>query len=327
MKLSIDEVMGSKRLHRRVTGVAAALLPFEVSGVIAADAFAAHLKHTDSCGLVNAINMDTGYVNLLSVDEKRTVLGIAREALGPDVRALAGVYVEGQDGDLADLYRREIGVAAGYGFVPVLFQSTRMHAMSGRQKASIYRLACSDVEEALAFELSSVFAPNGQIWDDETFTRMLNIPQLSGAKHSSLDRLVELKRLRVRDAVRPEFKIYTGNDLGIDMIEYGSDYLLGLATFCPEAFAARDKAWESGNADYYSLADALQNLGNIAFRAPVPAYKHSAALFLHAAGKIPTGLTHPSSPRRPQWEAEIMDACLTRINSVLTMHPISHRDR
>ena len=53
--------------------------------------------------------------------------------------------------------------------------------------------------------------------------------------------------------------------------------LLGLATFCPEKFAERDRAWESGDPDYFGLIDALQHLGNVAFRAPVPAYKHSAA--------------------------------------------------
>ena len=61
------------------------------------------------------------------------------------------------------------------------------------------------------------------------------------------------------------------------MIEYGSDYLLGLATFAPEKFAERDRLWETGDPAYYALSDALQYLGNICFRDPVPAYKHSAA--------------------------------------------------
>jgi hypothetical protein len=60
-------------------------------------------------------------------------------------------------------------------------------------------------------------------------------------KHSSLDRLIELDRLALRDLHRPDFRIYTGNDLGINMIEYGSDYLLGLASFTPEKFAERDR--------------------------------------------------------------------------------------
>src|SRR5439155_15762452 len=102
----------------------------------------------------------------------------------------------------------------------------------------------------------------------------------------------------LRDVRRPDFRIYTGNDLGINMIEYGSDYLLGLATFAPRKFAERDRLWETADPAYYSLSDALQHLGNVAFRRPVPAYKHSAAVFLHSTGRIPSDLTHPRNPRR-----------------------------
>jgi len=47
----------------------------------------------------------------------------------------------------------------------------------------------------------------------------MEIPELTGLKHSSLDRVKELERLALRDEMRPEFTIYTGNDLAINMIE------------------------------------------------------------------------------------------------------------
>jgi 4-hydroxy-tetrahydrodipicolinate synthase len=165
----------------------------------------------------------------------------------------------------------------------------------------------------LAFELGAMFAPNGEIFDEETVRRLMDIPELVGMKHSSLDRVVELGRLALRDAVRPEFRIYTGNDLGINMIEYGSDYLLGLATFAPEKFAERDRLWAAGDPGYYALSDALQYLGNVAFREPVPAYKHSAAVFLHLTGRMPTDLPHPRNPKRPVWEREILQDCARRL--------------
>ena len=71
------------------------------------------------------------------------------------------------------------------------------------------------------------------------------------------------------------------------MIEDGSDYLLGLATLAPEKFGQPDRLWESGDAAYYEVSDALQYLGNVVFRNPVPAYKHAAAVFLQMAGRIP----------------------------------------
>ncbi len=158
-----------------------------------------------------------------------------------------------------------------------------------------------------------MFAPNGEIFEEEMIQRLMEIPEIKGMKHSSLGRLVELKRLELRDALRPEFKIYTGNDLGINMIEYGSDYLLGLATFAPEKFTERDRMWEAGDPAYYALSDALQYLGNVAFREPVPAYKHSAAVFLHLTGRIPSDCTHARNIKRPNWEAGILEDCARRL--------------
>ena len=158
-----------------------------------------------------------------------------------------------------------------------------------------------------------MFAPNGEIWSDAVFEGLLQVPQIKGMKHSSLDRVREIERLATRDRLRPDFQIFTGNDLGIDMIEYGSDYLLGLAAFSPAKFAERDRLWAAQDTGYLAVADALQLLGNIAFRPPVPAYKHSAAIFLHLTGKIPTDRTHPRSPERPPWERELLTSCAQRL--------------
>jgi 4-hydroxy-tetrahydrodipicolinate synthase len=158
-----------------------------------------------------------------------------------------------------------------------------------------------------------MFAPNGEIWDLETMEGMMQITEIKGSKHSSLDRLQEIQRLELRDRVRPDFSVFTGNDLGIDMIEYGSDYLLGVAAFSPSKFSERDRLWASEDTRYSPLADALQFLGNVAFRPPVPAYKHSCAVFLHLLGKIPTSNTHPRSATRPPWEVEIMRDCAQRL--------------
>jgi hypothetical protein len=57
----------------------------------------------------------------------------------------------------------------------------------------------------------------------------------------------------------------------------------------------------------------LQYLGNVAFREPVPAYKHSAAVFLHLAGRIPTNCAHPRNPQRASWEAELLQDCARRL--------------
>ncbi len=311
--MKIESLMERRQLRRKVQGIAAALLPFERDGCVAVEAFQRHLAATQRAGLMNAVNMDTGYVNYLSEREKREVLRWTREALGKDAAFVGGAYIENQEGDVVALYRAQIESILAFGGIPILFQTARLHGKSAQEKAAAYKAICHGYSQVLAFELGSMFAANGEIFDEETVRRLMDIPELVGMKHSSLDRLTELGRLALRDAHRPEFRIYTGNDLGINMIEYGSDYLLGLATFAPEKFAERDRLWEAGDPAYYALSDALQHLGNVAFREPVPAYKHSAAVFLHLTGRIPSHLTHPENPRRPDWEAEILQDCARRL--------------
>jgi dihydrodipicolinate synthase/N-acetylneuraminate lyase len=300
------------RIPRKVQGIAAALLPYESDGRIAVEAFQKHLLATRRAGLQNAVNMDTGYVNLITEAEKLRVLEWTREALGGNVPFVAGAYIEGQSGGPVELYRKQMDAIVRFGGTPILFQTSQLHGKSAKEKAEIYRETCRGYETVLAFELGRMFAPNGEIFDRETIVRLLEIPEIVGMKHSSLDRIVELERLALRDAHRPDFRIYTGNDLGIDMIEYGSDYLLGLATFSPEKFAERDLYWEKGDPRYFALSGSLQHLGNLAFREPVPAYKHSAAIYLHLAGRIPTDKTHPKNLQRPAWEVELMRECARR---------------
>ncbi len=302
------------RKHRKVHGIAAALLPFESDGRVAVDAFQKHLLATHRAGLENAVNMDTGYVSLLSDAEKRKVLQWTREALGKDLPFVAGAFIEGQTGRIAELYRKQMDVIFRFGGTPILFQTSQLHGRPAKEKVDNYRQTCRGYPGVLAFELGQMFAPNGEIFYTDTILGMMEIPEILGIKHSSLNRLVELERLALRDVQRPDFHVYSGNDLGINMIEYGSDYLLGLATFAPEKFAERDRLWETADPQYFALSDSLQYLGNVAFREPVPAYKHSAAVFLHLAARIPSDRTHPKNPQRPIWEVELMRDCMRRLD-------------
>ena len=301
------------RARRKVHGIAAALLPFESDGRVAVDAFQKHLSATHHAGLENAVNMDTGYVNFLSDAEKTCVLQWTREALGKDVPFVAGAYIEEQTGRIVELYRQQMDAIVAFGGTPILFQTSQLQGKSAKDKAEIYRETCRGYPGVLAFELGQMFAASGEIFDSETILRLMEIPEILGIKHSSLDRLVELERLALRDVHRQDFRIYSGNDLAINMIEYGSDYLLGLATLAPEKFAERDLLWESADPRYFALSDSLQHLGNVAFRQPVPAYKHSAAVFLYLTGRIPSNRTHPNNPLRPIWEVELLRDCMRRL--------------
>ncbi len=301
---------------RRIEGISAVLLPFRRDGSVDHDAYGGLVERTWAAGLTPAINMDTGYANLLAPEERREILGMVG-SMARGRRFVAGAYIEGMDGEPAGLYRRECSAIACHGGVPILFPASATGGMSGLELVGVFRAVAGEVEEFLGFELGQMFVPFGRIWDLDTYRAMLAIPQLKGAKHSSLSRELEWDRLAVRDAERPGFKVYTGNDLAIDMVQWGSDYLLGLSAFHPEAFAARDRMWEAGDGRFHELNDWLQYLGMLAFRAPVPAYKHSCAQFLHLRGLVASPEPHVRAARRLETDLALLEPILHRLDDLV----------
>src|SRR5256884_9758477 len=119
--MKMESIAERRKLRRKVQGIAAALLPFEADGRIAVEAFQKHLQATQRAGLMNAVNMDTGYVNYLGEAEKLEVLRWTREALGKDAPFVGGAYIEGQDGEIVELYRKQMEGIFSHGRIPILF--------------------------------------------------------------------------------------------------------------------------------------------------------------------------------------------------------------
>jgi dihydrodipicolinate synthase/N-acetylneuraminate lyase len=295
------------RPRRSIFGVSAVLVPFTSGGEIDWPAFIRHVQRTADAGLTPAVNMDTGYVNLLDDATSLRVLDRTREVLAHR-SFIAGAFVGDRPGSQFDRdgYCRQIEPIVKRGGTPVVFPSHGLTRQDDDGVVSSHIELARHCDRFIAFELGTMFAPFGRIYSLEAYRGLLGIPQCIGAKHSSLDRRLEWQRLVLRDEVRPEFHVFTGNDLGIDMVMYGSDYLLGLSTFAPDLFAIRDAYWEAGNPAFHALNDVLQYLGFFAFRSPVPAYKHSAAMFLHLRGWINSDATHPQNPRRPASDREVL---------------------
>jgi dihydrodipicolinate synthase/N-acetylneuraminate lyase len=284
------------RPGRRIDANSAVLLPFTEDGKPDFAEFEAHLLRTSKAGLTPAVNMDTGFGPQLAPAQRVDVLKRTRAALGT-APFIAGACPAGEDSDLMKGYQRAVAAILDQGGVPILFQSELLQ--DEEEVVRHVRKIVAPAPKALAFELGPMFATFGKIYGIETYQRLMSIPSLIGAKHSSLSREQELRRLELRDRERPDWKVYTGNDLAIDMVMFGSDYLLGISTFDPEAFALRDRWWAEGDPRFFELNDALQALGAVAFRDPVPAYKDSAAAYLKLR-------PHPDCPRRPDWEAELL---------------------
>jgi dihydrodipicolinate synthase/N-acetylneuraminate lyase len=282
---------------RAIRGISAVLLPFHDGGHDPDwHALEAHVARTAAAGLTPAVNMDTGYVHLLDPATRQRVLETAADVTG-------GKFVAGALDVAGAVAVRE------HGGTPVVVPNDDL----GDDVLATYRRFGAAADRFVGFELSPVFHPAGSIWDLATYEEVLHLPACIGAKHSSLSRQAEWDRLRLRDAERPDFLVLTGNDLAIDMVMYGSDYLLGLSTFAPDLFAARDRLWADADPAFYELNDALQHLGNVAFRPPVPAYRHSASVFLRLRGWLERDATPPGVPRRPDGEEALLRQCGERL--------------
>ena len=286
--------------------MSAVLVPYTADGAIDWPALEAHVVRTVDAGLTPAVNMDTGYVQLLPPADRARILALASQLTSGEL--VAGAYVADQPGDRFDLAAHVEAAAevAAHGATPVLFPSHGLNALDDDGLVAALAGIAAELDRFIGFELGPMFVPFGRIYSLDAYRAMLAIPQCIGAKHSSLSRAAEWDRLALRDELRPDFLVLTGNDLAIDMVMYGSDYLLGISTFAPDAFAARDRMWATGDSAFYELNDLLQHLGRFAFREPVPAYRHDAAMFFELRGWASSDATPPGVPRRPDSDRAVL---------------------
>ena len=304
--------------RRKITGISAVLLPYNNDHTVDWRGFECLLQRTLSAGLIPAVNMDTGYGNLIDESTRLEVLRRTR-VLTSGEKFVGGVFVGDSVGEPfdADRYRNGIEQVQENQGMPIFFQSYGLIELPDAELVSAYQTLAKSCDQFLFFELGKAFAPFGKIYSLEAYEQLMCIPNAVGAKHSSLRRLPEWRRLELRNRVRPEFKVYTGNDLAIDMVMYGSDYLLGLSTFAPEAFAKRDAMWAAGDPRFYELNDLLQYLGAFAFRNPASAYKHSAATFLKIRGLIDSSATHPDALQRPNSDTDVLQTIAGDLQKLL----------
>ena len=303
------------RPRRAITGMSAILLPFRADGAIDWAAFEAHIDRTRAAGLTPAVNMDTGYVQLL--DDRTVIEVLDRTAVLTDGRFVAGAFVadaQGDPHDEASLLRAAQAISSRGG-TPVVFPSHGLGALTEHEWVDAHARVGAEIGRFIGFELGTMFVPYGRIVGLDTYRALMEIPECIGAKHSSLSRQLEWDRLRLRDELRPDFMVLTGNDLAIDMVMWGSDYLLGLSTFAPTEFAQRDRLWSAGDPAFHELNDLLQYLGQFTFRPPVPGYRHDAAMCFELRGWASCDVTPPEATRRPESDRDVLADIIRRLDT------------
>lgn len=299
--------------------MSAILVPHTDDRAIDWSALEAHIARTCDAGLTPAVNMDTGYVQLLTLDDRRRVLSVAREVTVGTTGFVAGAFVADEEGDPYD----EGGLVdaaqevAEHGGTPVIFPSWGLNGLDDEGWVGAMQRLGGSLDRFIGFELGPMFVPYGRIVGLDAYEALLGVDACIGAKHSSLSRVAEWERLALRDRLRPDFHVFTGNDLAIDMVTYGSDYLLGLSTFAPDLFAIRDQLWLAMDPRFWEVNDLLQYLGMFTFRDPVPGYRHDAAMFFQLRGWANSAEVPEGAPRRPDSDREVLADIARRVEAMV----------
>jgi dihydrodipicolinate synthase/N-acetylneuraminate lyase len=316
IRLSIPEVVVKIRPRRPIEGISAVLLPFHKDGSIDYDSFAENLLRTVDVGLTPAINVEFGLVDRLTQSERADVLDLVRDVMvaRPFV---AGAYVDDAAGDTKEAYLRAVAEVVAEGGTPVVMPSGGLSALDESSYIRLHLAMAEHCPALIAFEADPQVVPFGKIQLESAIQELMSIPQVVGLRHSSMSRRLEWERLSLRDEVRPDFRIYSGNDIALDMVMYGSDYFLSVSACAPEAFALRDEHWKKGDARFYELNDLLQSLGMLMFRPPILAAHHSATQMLKLRGRIGSDAPARSISTRPTSDIEILTKIIARLDQLL----------
>src|ERR1022692_4168120 len=175
------------RPGRQIEGASAVLLPFTVRDEIDWGSFTSLLERTWAAALTPAVNMDTGYVNFLTPEERGRVLSYTRDH-SQGRRFIAGAFIEGDVRDPATAYLAQVDTIRAHGGTPILFQCSALAPEDESRIVDVYRQVGIAGGPLLAFELGTMFAPFGRIYSEDFITRLLDIEAFVGLKHSSLDR-------------------------------------------------------------------------------------------------------------------------------------------
>jgi dihydrodipicolinate synthase/N-acetylneuraminate lyase len=301
---------------RTIDGVAALPVWLGVSRRLDLAGLAARIEATFAAGLTPAVNLHAGAVDVLGPEERTDILttaaGVARGR-----RFIAGTRPTTDAAPLSVRYGRAVDAIARQGGTPLLLPIRELATLDGDALAYLWRQATAGHRGVLIVEMAGEFGMAADPYSPDVVTRLTDVGSLGGLVHATLDRAAEWARVEARDITRPEFRIYSGHERALDMVSYGSDYLLAGAGCAPEAFAARDRAWRAGDSLAFDLNDVLQAAGSLMFRAPIGAARHAALQWLHARGVLDAPVPVPGVALRPESDLALYRELAARLDRLL----------
>ena len=302
---------------RRPDGLAPVLLPFLPDGQPDWDGFAHLLGRTVDAGLTPFLTGGPGNCDLLGASTRAEVVATVGAALGGR-SFVAGVRAEeASDGgfDPARL-AGSVDSISRHGGVPALFPSPALASLGPDEAIGLLAWMGEWCDRLIAVDLPAERWVGGRTWGLDAFTALLEQDPCIGLIDGSWSRQVEWDRIRRRDDVRPGFRLYSANALAVDQIMFGADHALDLSAAVPDAIADRDEAWTREDPGVLDRQDALQALATVVFRPPFEASRHALARTLFLRGWLHHDGVHPSIPRRPATDDDLLLPALDRLGLI-----------
>ncbi len=299
---------------RRAVGLAPVLVPFDDGGGIDWSSFAHLLGQTVESGLRPMVDTGPGVGDLLSPHQQFEVVATTGAALGGR-SFVAGVQAEpGTDGEFdPGVLAAAVEEVARHGGTPALLPSPTLATLDMDEVLGLLAWMGDWCDGLLAVDLPAERWPGGRPLGMDAFTALIDQPACIGLIDGSWSRQLEWDRMRTCDEVRPGFRLFSANVTAVDQVIYGTDHALDLAAAVPDALADRDEAWATDDLSVVERNDALQALATLVFRPPVAASRHALARTLLLRGWLTHDRVHPSLPRRPETEDDLLLPALDRL--------------
>ena len=175
------ELIPAWKPRRKILGMSAILLPFASNGDVDWAGLRNHITRTLDAGLVPAVNMDTGYANLIDEKTRVTVLE-ETQRLAAGRMFVAGAFVGDQPGALFnfDAYAAQIESIQRHGGTPVIFQSYGLTRLPDTELIGAYEKIGSITQQFIGFELGQMFAPFGRIYSLDAYRELIKVPAVHG---------------------------------------------------------------------------------------------------------------------------------------------------
>lgn len=298
---------------RRPSGLAPVHLPFR-GDEPDWDGFAHLLGRTVDAGLIPFVNAGPGAGDLAGPSLRAEVVATVGAAMGGHT-FVAGVRAEPGDDGSFDPARLAGSVAAiaRHDGIPALFPSPSLASLGLDEALGLLAWMGEWCDRLIGVDLPAERWPGGRTWGLDAFAALLEVDRCIGVVDGSWSRQAEWDRIRRRDELRPDFRLFSANALAVDQIRFGADHALDLAAAVPDALADRDEAWEREDPEALERDDAIQALATLVFRAPYAAARHSLALILLLRGWLDHDGIAPGLPRRPDSELELLLPALDRL--------------